>query len=65
MEKDYKHLLCTEPKNVYIHEDMSDRTPQQINVKITGQVSDQMWDGHLRGQHVALLETGELVYYRD
>lgn len=66
MEKDYKHLLCTEPKNVYIHEDMSDRRPQFIYVKLHEQPSGQVWSkGNLYGQHVALLETGELVYYRD
>lgn len=62
---DYKHLLCVEPKNVYINKDMEDRIPQFIYVKITGQISDQMWVGNLKGRHVALLETGELVYYRD
>lgn len=63
----YKHLLCIDPKNIHINEDMKDTRPQWIFIKSKGTISDQMWCNvkKFRGRHVALLETGELVYYRD
>lgn len=63
----YKHLLCIDPKNMYVNDAMKDNRLQWIFIKSPGTISDQTWTHvkKFRGRHVALLETGELVYYRD
>ncbi len=62
----YKHLLCIDPKNMYVNDAMKDDRLQWIFIKSTGTILDQMWRREkFKGIHVALLETGELVYYRD
>ena len=62
----YKHLLCIDPKNMYVNDAMKANRLQWIFIKSTGTILDQMWRREqFKGIHVALLETGELVYYRD